>query len=293
VTTYRGLDIADPDVTTDEEIARVREYNRLTKGYTPASHEFWLRERPDVFKRMMLMVSAADTDRAGERPLKNLMASLHYYAAVAYAPGVEYQISNARAEGATRGQVVDMLALAYIHGHARGMNTVAKVAQPLLDAWDPGEDSEGEEVVFPEGWSFDPGAFRSGLDFSSPDLSSAEWEKLRSWYERALGEVPPHVAFLAEHRPRLLKAYRNRIENTVRGGLPKEMVPYALLYFDVIRGFGPGIRENVLLARHLGIEHELIVGIVCRAAASYAGLAGVGIVAEAAGDILDRNGATG
>jgi hypothetical protein len=164
------------------------------------------------------------------------------------------------------------------------MNVAAEVAAPLLDSWSV--DDPGSGAAFPDGWAFDPEAFNSGLDFASPDLSADDWTMLRAWYEENIGEVPAHVEFLAAHRPRLLKAYRNRMEHLVRGGLPKQMVPYALLYFDVIRGFAPGVRENILLARHFSIDDELIVSGICRAVTSYAGMAGIATVIQAAGDLL-------
>jgi hypothetical protein len=81
-----------------------------------------------------------------------------------------------------------------------------------------------------------------------------------------------------------LRAYRNRYENLLRE-LPAEFIPASLLHYDVIRGFGEGIRENVLLLRALGASREQVVNIVGSASLN-GGMAGLSIMARAAGDVL-------
>jgi hypothetical protein len=107
---------------------------------------------------------------------------------------------------------------------------------------------------------------------------------MRSWYLRTIGEVPPYVELLLEVRPELLKAYRNRYENLLHE-LPTEFIPSSLLHYDVIRGFGEGIRENVLLLRALGVSRQLVVNIAGSASLN-GGMAGFSVMAKAAGDVL-------
>src|SRR3546814_12457171 len=85
----------------------------------------------------------------------------------------------------------------------------------------------------PKGWAPDIQAFRSGLDFSTVDLTADEKAKLYDWYLRTIGEIPPYVRFMAEHRPRLLKTHRARIENMLYV-LPKQMWPTHMLYYHVM-----------------------------------------------------------
>jgi hypothetical protein len=120
--------------------------------------------------------------------------------------------------------------------------------------------------------------------FYARSASAAEVGLMRDWYARTLGEVPPYVELLLELRPELLKAYRDRYENLLRE-LPTEFIPSSLLHYDVIRGFGEGIRENVLLLRALGVSRDLVVSIAGSASLN-GGMAGFSILANAAGDVL-------
>ncbi len=139
-------------------------------------------------------------------------------------------------------------------------------------------------ATFPDGWAHRREFLRSGLDFSTRDVLTGEVELMRDWYARTIGEVPPYVELLLEVRPELLKAYRDRYENLLRE-LPTEFIPSSLLHYDVIRGFGEGIRENVLLLRALGVSRQLVVSIAGSASLN-GGMAGFSILANAAGDVL-------
>src|SRR3546814_17648584 len=101
-----------------------------------------------------------------------------------------------------------MIAIAFVHAGPRGMQTIAEAMKGL-------EFPETPEIPakFPKGWAPDIQAFRSGLDFSTVDLTTDEKAKLYDWYLRTIGEIPPYVRFMAEHRPQLLKTNRARIEN--------------------------------------------------------------------------------
>ena len=91
------------------------------------------------------------------------------------------------------------------------------------------------------------------MDFSEPGASAADLDALDDWYARTIGEVPQHVQFLRRNRPGLLKAHRNRYENAISESLPKQMLPYLLLHYDIYRGFAAVSGENLLLARACGL----------------------------------------
>jgi hypothetical protein len=93
------------------------------------------------------------------------------------------------------------------------------------------------------------------------------------------------VRFLAQHRPGLLKAYRDRYEHAIRDSLPKQMLPWLMLNYNVVRGFHEGIRENVLLGRALGMTKEQLLDAICFGVL-HAGANALGIAEEAAGDLL-------
>ena len=94
------------------------------------------------------------------------------------------------------------------------------------------------------------------------------------------------VRFAAKHAPRILKAYRYRFETTLRT-LPKQVMPLAQLHYNVIRSHGPGIRENVLLARAFGVKKDEVMRSIGSPLIN-AGMETLTIVDEYAGDVLDR-----
>ena len=274
----------NPDVTTQEEIDQYRKFYRETKGYSLPAFEFWLEFRPDVLKRYRAnFVKETTSVEEKPRPLAHVVAMLHHYAVVGFEDGIIYEVKLCEAEGATRGEIMDTLAFAFIHGNPMGMRSVATSSMEYLRT-SPEKPARADR--WPGTWSFDRDAFKSGIDFSTPEASARDMEALHDWYQSTMGEVPRYVRFLARHRPRFLKSYRNRFEHALRDGLPKEMVPYLLLNFNVSRGFRDGIREAVLLGRSLGLTRPQLVDAICWA--YYGGMDAISIAEEAAGDILDR-----
>jgi hypothetical protein len=147
----------------------------------------------------------------------------------------------------SKAELLELFALAFRYVGPRGM---AVIAEAVRDH--PWQEPE-RPVRWPVGWAPDPEAFKSGIDFSTPDLSDAERRLVEDWYMRYLGEIPDHISFLARNRPALLKAYRNRFENTLRL-LPKQVEPYVLIQNSVERTFPRGLREGILLARGFGMS---------------------------------------
>ena len=277
-----GLDVTSPDVTTQEEIDAYRaEYHGTNKGLLD-SFEFWLEFRPDVLKRHKARTRHFRTTQEPDRPLVQILAAIHEYTICAFSEGVAYEIRLAQSLGATKTDILDTLSVAWIHSGHRGMYAVASYAEYLRTYDDPRPQ---ETARFPDGWEFDAAAFDSGMDFSTREATPEDIAALEHWYRRTLGEVPPHVAFLAVHRPGLLKAYRDRYEHAIRDSLPKQMLPYLLLNHHVVRGSRGGIRENVLLGRALGMSREQILDAICFAVL-HAGINALDVVEDAAGDVL-------
>lgn len=275
----------NPEVTTPAEIDAYRKFYIATKGYSLPAFEFWLQLRPDVLKRYRANFVRETTSREeSPRPLAHVIAMLHYYAVVGFEDGILYEIKLSRTHGATRGEVMDTLAFAFIHGGPLGMTAVAESSMEYMKEWPDGPSTR--EDRWPADWSFDARAFASGMDFLSPEPTKRDMEALQDWYKTTLGEVPRYVEFLAKYRPGFLKAYRNRFENALRDGLPKEMVPYLLLNLNVTRGFKDGIREAVLLGRALKMTRPQLVDAICWA--YYGGMEAISIAEEAAGDVLNR-----
>ena len=275
----------NPDVTTQEEIDTYRKFYVTTKGYSLPAFEFWLELRPDVLKRYRANF-VRETTSAEEKPraLAHVIAMLHHYAVVGFDDGVLYEVKLAQNEGASYGEVLDTIAFAFLNGAPMGMSAVANSSLTYMKDWKDGGATRADS--WPASLSFDREAFTSGMDFTSPEPTPHDMQAVQDWYQTKLGEVPRYVQFLVKHRPGFLKAYRNRFENALRDGLPKEMVPYMLLNLNVSRGFKDGIREAVLLGRSFGMTRPQLADAICWA--YYGGMDGISIAQEAAGDILDK-----
>ena len=277
-----GLDVSRPDEMTAAEIEAYRsEYTGSNKGLLD-SFEFWLEFRPDVLKRHKARTRHFSSTKEPSHPLVGLLGAIHQYTISAFREGIAYEIRLAQTNGATRTDILDTLSVAFIHSGHRGMYAAADYAGYLREYVDPQPSSVPR---FPDGWSFDPGAFDSGMDYGSRDATTEDMDRLHDWYVRTLGEVPRYVGFLAAHRPGLLKAYRDRYEHAIRDSLPKQMLPWVLLNYNVVRGSHEGIRENVLLGRALGVTREQLLDAICFGVL-HAGANALGIVDQAAGDVL-------
>jgi hypothetical protein len=277
-----GLIITNPDHTSQEEIDAFRAYYAATKGKSLPGLEMWLELRPDVLKRYRAGVRETTSAQWRAYPLPMVLQHLHQYAIIGYDDGIAFQLNVARAAGATRGVLLDVLAVAFLHSGPRGMNYVAGSSlQALRDYEDP--DPAGR---WPEGWALDIEALRSGADFTSVEATPADIEAITGWYESAIGEVPPYVTFLARERPNFLKAYRNRYEHAIRDALPKQELAYLMLNYNVSRGFADGIRENYLLGRAWGIAPEMLADAITWGF-YYGGVECIGAAQTALGDLLD------
>jgi hypothetical protein len=276
-----GLDISNPDVTTPEEIAAFIAFYERTKGARMPAHDFWLEFRPDVLKRQRGRVRS--NSAVGEKafPLPHVLGYVHLYTILGFEDGIRYEVLLSRAGGATKAEILDTLALAYLHSGPLGIRYVHSAAADLLRTY---EDPEPMER-YPAGWSFDPRAFDSGMDYSRPDATKEDMDALLGWYTRTIGEVPRYASFMAEHQPGLLKAYRNRLEHAIRDALPKQMIPYMWLQYNTARANADGLRESALLGRAMGMTKAQIVEAIGWGM-SYGGPNGVSVAAEATADIL-------
>lgn len=272
-----GMNLLEPDVTTDEEIAQFRKFYAFAKKEQNKSYEFWLEFRPDVLKRHKLRTATRTVGPGYPLPA---LAALHQYVISGFSDGIGYEIELARTMGARRGDILDTISVAFIHSGHPGMYEVTRHTDALRNYTEvPGAER------FPPNWSFDPGAFDSGMDYSVREATPEDLRRLTDWYEQVLGEVPKNARFLAEHRPDLLKAYRNRYEHAIRESLPAQMLPFLMLHYNVVRGFRDGIRENALLAKALGMTRPQVLNAICLAELHGGGEV-FDVVAEAAGDVL-------
>lgn len=273
---HRGLDLSRPTELTPEEAEAFRAHYATQFGHSLDGLDWWLDRNPEVLKRYRLYCSL--TLRV--EPAITGNGTLTFYALMGYLTGVRYVLHSWRTRGVSRSQADEMIAIAFVHAGPRGMQCIAQAMEGLEfpEAPDP-------PARFPEGWAPDIEAFRSGLDFSHVDLPPEEKSRLYDWYLRTIGEIPPYVRFMAEHRPRLLKTHRARIENMLYV-LPKQMWPTTMLYYHVMSRVAEGIRENVLLCKAWGVSKEDTLATIGNALV-YGQMEAATMVQREAGDIFD------
>jgi hypothetical protein len=274
-----GLDLSRPDEITEQE---KEAFTQTFLSFTGRPHyglNFWLDRRPDILKRYRNWSDRINTRGDVKTYNPNGYGFVYLYGMTGYEVGVKYIVNVEQRLGLTKEQVLEGIAAAFLWLGPRGMETVA---HGLADyEW----ITPSAPAIIPANWAPDPEAFRSGLDFSTPELSDAELSSLTEWYLRVEGEVPGYVSFLSSHGRRLLKAYRNRFE-TALTLLPKQVMPYLMIHINVMRGHREGIREGVLLARGFGMTREQTAEAIAWGM-FYGGVASGSIVDEVAGEILD------
>lgn len=273
-----GMDLLHPDVTSAEEIAQFRAFYDFAKKEQNLSYEFWLEFRPDVLKRHKLRTA---TYHEGPPDACGALAALHQYVITAFDDGIGYELELAKTMGASRTDMLDVISVAFIHSGHPGMYLVSRHADFFRS-----REATRQAPAFPSNWHFDPHAFDSGIDYTSMTCTKADVAALCGWYEQTIGEVPRRVWWLGRERPNLLKAYRNRYEHAIRDSLPAQMMPYLKLHYNVTRGFGEGIRENVLLARALGMTRTQVLNAIC-SAVLHAGEEAFTVVDAVAGDLIE------
>jgi alkylhydroperoxidase/carboxymuconolactone decarboxylase family protein YurZ len=273
---HRGLDLSRPTEITAEEIAAFKGHYSSQFGREMRGLDWWLDKSPEVLKRYRLFCGL--TLRVTPSVMGN--GTLAFYALNGYETGVRYVINSYRNDGLSKAQILEVIALAFVHAGPRGMETVARALEGLEF-----EEEPDPPAKFPDGWAPDIEAFRSGLDFSTPELLPGERDLVESWYLKTIGEVPGHVRFLAAHRPMLLKTHRARVENMLYA-LPKQMWPTAMLYYNVMTRTAEGIRENVLLAKAWGVTKADTLDTIANALV-YGQMEAAAMVQKEAGDVLD------
>jgi alkylhydroperoxidase/carboxymuconolactone decarboxylase family protein YurZ len=272
-----GLDLLRPDETTEEEKEAFRRLHFELVGHRQPGNNFWIDERPDVQKRYRLWSdSLTFATRGSGAPGLSMLVM---YGNMGYEEGVRLLVHGNQRSGMTKAQVLDTLAMAFMYLGPLGMATAANALEGYTWIEPP------VPMAFPDGWTYDPDAFKSGLDFSSTRLSEDEVNKLEHWYETTLGEIPGYVRFFSRYRPVVLKAYRNRFENTLKV-LPKQYWPYFLIDLNVTRCYREGIREGVLLGKGFGMTRDQVVEAIGHGT-FYGGMDAASVAYEAAGDILD------
>jgi hypothetical protein len=194
VTNSRGLELGDMENVSSQEVSAFANFYNSVLGHRHIGLDLWLDTRPDVLKRYRQYSDTA-TPRTFEDDHRITGAGFTtFYAVVGYDVGVRYAIRMMQVAGMTQSQVYENLAICFLVGGPRGMETIALALRDYQ--W----LSPSRAATFPDGWAPRPEFLRSGLDFSTRDVSAEEVSLMRDWYVRTLGEVPPYVELLLDLR---------------------------------------------------------------------------------------------
>lgn len=286
-----GLNLMNAEETTAEEVTAFIAGNlQRRKGrmaYPITAYSFLLQNRPDMLKqhmRQMQFLHAVPED--GELDMSiTVLTMLHWYACHRVVEGIGHELRSAAGIGASKVAVNEILGLAFMHSGPSGFGAVYEAGHDFMNTY----PEPATSIAWPQGWAPDPAAFRTGLDFSVPDLSERERALLFGWYEDTIGEVPRSLQLLVKYNPRFAKAHRAKFETALQtGALPKQIVPYILVHYNVNRGWGEGIREAVLLGKAWGMTRDQVVHALTLGVGYMAGLDGLAIADEAVGDLLEN-----
>ena len=286
----RGLDLTNVHTPSDREKAEfwgdrmIRRSGQL--AYPLTAYAFLLDNRPDMLKyhmRQMQFLHAVPAN--GEIPMSvTTLTMLHWYACNRVPGGVLHEVMACQESGASKDQVNEIFGLAFMHSGPSGFHEVYHQAFDYMHSYQP----SGNTLIWPKGWEPDPAAFKSGLDFDNPVLTAAERKMLDEWYVNTIGYVPESIGMLTEFNPSFVKQHRGKFEGALATGtLPKQVVPYILIHYNMNRGFRDGIREATLLGKSWGLTRDQVICAITLGTGYMAGMDGMYIVKEAIGDLLD------
>jgi hypothetical protein len=259
-----GADWLAPGDFSPDEVAEIVHWYSTYHGLGDLTlapfTSFWLEHDHDVFKGYRLWIEGALKD--GFPPVAGGLSHLHYYCATDFPRGALYEAVAARKWGATKQQVLDVMALAFLQGGPAGFGEPAARVTAYLEAWTH-EEAE-VDPRWPEGWAPSPEAFDAGMDLSVREATDEEVDRLRAWHETHQGSVPSYVELLARYNREGLKAHRRRYEHSA-SRLPAPLVPLMQLHTAANLGEAEAIRRYARQARHLGATRAQVVPVVARA----------------------------
>jgi hypothetical protein len=280
----RGLNLDDVEHTTQEEIDTYLNYarNNHVPLYLQTSHTVWLENRPDMMKLHHRVLPNFRHPDMPETVFMMSVGQLHTYISLDWEIGITNEFKVMQTQGISKAQLMEIVMSAQIYAGIRGLEAVYRATWPFIRDF----QDRPEPAKFPDGWAPDTAAFKAGLDESTLTLTDADRAALNDWYIRNGGEIPKWVTFMTRHRPEFLKAHRLRWEGVFRGALPKQCMPFMMIYHNVVNGYADGLREAVLLGKSWGITRDWLLLAIVGAAYYYTGFEGINMVEDAIGDIL-------
>lgn len=282
-----GVDWRRPGPFTKEERAGITRWYSELHGEGDLNLSgfltFWMKHGEEDFKRYRRLLEASFVSGMPSENVSFLLF-LHSYVVAGYEPGVLYEVIGCHKTGISKQQMIDAIALAFVHAGPMGMNGIARGTDEYLDKWTKDLPFDGQ--VWPTGWNIDGRCFQSGLDFSKAGMTAAEVESLRAWYVTHQGEVPGYVTFLAKWNPEALKAFRSRYEGAVNT-LPRQLIPLMMFHTAAMQRAPAAMRRFAFQARHYGVKRSEMIELVTFLL-MYTGDLSSDIMTDAIMELMDR-----
>lgn len=261
------LDWNVEDLTADEKATLTAWYEEThgPKDVNMGSY-FMIDHNPRGFKRYRRQVvnmqidpprPGADGKSAQVLPqAATILCFLYLYAVEGWVKTTVHEVIAARGIGITKNEVLDAFRFAFLATGAAGFDELGGPVVEYLETWE--DDGSQSTIPWPEGFSKDASALRSGIDLSSTTFTDREVEQLRGWHRRMGGEVPRDVELWTLHHPRAYKTARARYETALEV-LPAQMAPLFTLFFATYSVWPIVARRAILQARALGVQKHHVV----------------------------------
>jgi hypothetical protein len=285
-----GLDLSNIQETTKEEVEAhlMSRWDGRGPLYDMYASSLMLDYQPDFAKlhwwgadvfRLLPHQAEGDLDPAITIP--SSLQQLHSYMVFGWETGIRNQFRVLRRWGFTRSQIMEVVLFSRLTAGMRGLGHVYHAVGDMLPDY---QDGSGD-IPWPEGWTVDQGAFKSGLDLSTRALTEQDRKNLAEWYEKTIGYLPNSIRFGMDYDPQVLKIHRAMWEAAIKS-LPKQVAPYLLLRDATLSGNKDALREAALLGKAWGMSQDWVVRGISQTMHYFTGLRGLYTAHDAVDDIL-------
>jgi hypothetical protein len=279
-----GLDLSDFVELSDEEKNSNLMHVWSWRGplYELSANSLMMDYAPPAFSKL----HRAGSDLFGRPDLVNIILlgapNLASYVMLGWETGIFNQINSLRRNGMPIEQCMELVMFTQLYAGMRGLGHTFRAVGDFLPAMGP----PSVPLPLPEGWEVDAEAFKSGLDFSTRKMTSADVENLTGWYERNIGYLPNSIKFGLKYHPEFVKVNRGKWEVGIRT-LPKQFAPLLMVRMNMMSGCVEGLREAVLLGRSWGIARDHVIQGISSTVMFFTAFEGYHTAFRAVDDILE------
>lgn len=286
----RGLDLANLEVTTPEEVDAhlVNCWGSRGPIYDMYASSLMLDYGGPAFIKHHTAASFETESELsklspGARTILRATHTMSAYVMLGWETGIRNEFNVLRMVGIPARQSMEVVLFSQLYAGMRGLGHTYHAVGDFLPAY-------AEPTVapdFPPGWEVNPEAFQAGLDYSVREMTKADVDHLTAWYERTVGYVPESIRFALKYHPEFLKPNRGKWEVAIRT-LPKQFAPHLMIRQNMLAGNVDGLRESVLLAKAWGMTRDLVIFGISGAVMYFTAFEGYYTAMKAVDDILEN-----